>query len=55
MRPQVWLLIILAFVAVRPAQAATICYTACASLDGWSVHTLGNATVTVVQDPLTGA
>jgi len=46
--------LILGSLAIGSAHAATICYTACDSLEGWSVHTLADATVQPSQDPLTG-
>ena len=46
------LLFVLMLLAAAPAKTATICFATCDSLDGWSVHTLGDATVETVRDPL---
>ncbi len=51
---QTRLLTILGLLLTAPAAAATICYAPLDSLDGWSVHTLGDATAAIVHDPLTG-
>ena len=54
MPTRVWVWGILGALAGGATQAATICYTACDSLDGWSVHVLADATSRLVRDPLTG-
>lgn len=54
MPTRVCLWVILGTLAGGAAHAATICYTACDSLDGWAVHVLADATAQPIRDPLTG-